>query len=930
MKKLKETLNLPKTGFSMKANLAQKEPGIQKYWEEIDLYSQLLEKNKNNPKFVLHDGPPYANGPIHLGHVVNKVLKDIIVKSKSFSGFNSPYVPGWDCHGLPIELNVEKKFGKVNIDISPKDFRAQCREYANQQIAIQRNDFKRLGVLADWKNPYKTMDFKFEADIVRSLGKIIKSGHLKRGSKPVYWCEECGSALAEAEVEYADKESKAIDFLFPIDSSQIKKIFNNVSSENTFIASWTTTPWTIPSNKAICFNPKFKYELLELKSKGKILNLVICSDLIAATLDRYEIENYSKLGNVTGNKLSGLVCEHPFLDQKSLLISGDHVTKEMGTGFVHTAPAHGLEDYDACKELEIDLISPVNGDGKFNEDIPYVGGQNLRDANETVIGLLEQKGFLLANRKYFHSVSTCWRHKIPLFFRATPQWFISMDKSDLLKESENAIEEINWLPDWGKSRISAMMEDRPDWCISRQRTWGVPIPLVIHKDTGEPHKDSVKIIDKVAEKIETDGVEAWFSEDLENILEKDFEQYEKVTDILDVWFDSGVTHDCVLKENSYLDYPADLYLEGSDQHRGWFQSSLISSIAINKNSPYRTALTHGFVVDSKGKKMSKSLGNVISPQSVWNKQGADILRAWVASTDFRNEMNFSEEILERTSDSYRRIRNTVRFLISNLNDFDYQKDNLNSSEFTEIDKWIVDKANTLQSQIRLDFENYEIHLAFQKILSFCTNELGSFYLDIVKDRLYTSKKEGAARKSAQLAIFHVLNGLIRWIAPILSYTAEEAYQEINKDNSSIFLLEWYEDWPEFECSINDETWELLLLMKTEVNKYLEEKRNHGEIGSSLEAELNLECNDKIFMQLNDISKELKYLFITSKVNLISKEDENSTSEIAGLSISINACNLKKCDRCWHHVDILVSYGEDKICLRCKENTSGKGETRFFI
>ena len=930
MKKLKETLNLPKTGFSMKANLAQKEPGIQKYWEEIDLYSQLLEKNKNNPKFILHDGPPYANGSIHLGHVVNKVLKDIIVKSKSFSGFNSPYVPGWDCHGLPIELNVEKKFGKANIDISPKDFRAQCREYANQQIAIQRNDFKRLGVLADWKNPYKTMDFKFEADIVRSLGKIIKSGHLKRGSKPVYWCEECGSALAEAEVEYADKESKAIDFLFPIDSSQIKKIYNNVSSENTFVASWTTTPWTIPSNKAICFNPKFKYELLELKSKGKILNLVICSDLIAATLDRYEIENYSKLGNVTGNMLSGLVCEHPFLDQKSLLISGDHVTKEMGTGFVHTAPAHGLEDYDACKELEIDLTSPVNGYGKFNEDIPYVGGQNLRDANETVIGLLEQKGFLLANKKYFHSVSTCWRHKIPLFFRATPQWFISMDKSDLLKESENAIEEINWLPDWGKSRISAMMEDRPDWCISRQRTWGVPIPLVIHKDTGEPHKDSVKIIDKVAEKIETDGVEAWFSEDLENILEKDCEQYEKVTDILDVWFDSGVTHDCVLKENTYLDYPADLYLEGSDQHRGWFQSSLISSIAINKNSPYRTALTHGFVVDSKGKKMSKSLGNVISPQSVWNKRGADILRAWVASTDFRNEMNFSEEILERTSDSYRRIRNTVRFLISNLNDFDYQKDNLNSSEFTEIDKWIVDKANTLQSQIRLDFENYEIHLAFQKILSFCTNELGSFYLDIVKDRLYTSKKDGAARKSAQHAIFHVLNGLIRWIAPILSYTAEEAYQELNKDSSSIFLLEWYEDWPEFECSINDETWELLLLIKTEVNKYLEEKRNDGEIGSSLEAELNLECNDKIFMQLNDISKELKYLFITSKVNLISKENENSTSEIAGLSISISACNLKKCDRCWHHVDTLVSYGEDNICLRCKENISGKGETRFFI
>ena len=930
MKKLKETLNLPKTGFSMKANLAQKEPGIQKYWEEVNLYSKLLDKNKNNPKFILHDGPPYANGPIHLGHVVNKVLKDIIVKSKSFSGFNSPYVPGWDCHGLPIELNVEKKSGKANIDISPEDFRAQCREYANQQIAIQRNDFKRLGVIADWKNPYKTMDFKFEADIVRSLGKIIESGHLTRGSKPVYWCEECGSALAEAEVEYADKESKAIDFLFPIESNQLKKVFNDITSENTFIASWTTTPWTIPSNKAICFNSKFKYELIELKSKGKIFNLVICSDLIEDTLERYELENYTKLGSTTGDKLSDLICSHPFLDQKSPLISGDHVTAEMGTGFVHTAPAHGLEDYEACKELEIDLTSPVKADGKFKEDIPYVGGQNIKDANETVIALLEQKGFLLANKKYLHSVSSCWRHKIPLFFRATPQWFISMNKADLLKDSENMVEEINWLPDWGKSRISAMMDERPDWCISRQRTWGVPIPLAIHKETGEPHKDSLKIIKKIADKIETEGVEAWFSEDLENILESDHDQYEKVTDILDVWFDSGVTHNCVLKDNENLDYPADLYLEGSDQHRGWFQSSLLSSIAINKDSPYRTALTHGFVVDSNGKKMSKSLGNVISPQSVWNKRGADILRAWVASTDFRNEMNFSEEILERTSDSYRRIRNTIRFLISNLDDFDFKKDNLNSDEFTEIDKWVIKKANDLQNEIRLDFENYEIHLAFQKILSFCSNELGSFYLDIVKDRLYTSKKDGAARKSSQLAIFHVLNGLIRWVAPILSYTAEEAYQEFNKDESSVFLLEWYENWPEFDCSINDETWELLLLMKTEVNKYLEEKRNNGDIGSSLEAELNLECSDKIYIQLNDISEELKYLFITSKVNLTSVESDNYSSEIPGLSISIDSCNLKKCDRCWHLVDKLVSYGEDNICLRCNENISGKGETRFFI
>ena len=892
MKKLKETLNLPKTGFSMKANLAQKEPGIQKYWEEIDLYSQLLEKNKNNPKFVLHDGPPYANGPIHLGHVVNKVLKDIIVKSKSFSGFNSPYVPGWDCHGLPIELNVEKKFGKVNIDISPKDFRAQCREYANQQIAIQRNDFKRLGVLADWKNPYKTMDFKFEADIVRSLGKIIKSGHLKRGSKPVYWCEECGSALAEAEVEYADKESKAIDFLFPIDSSQIKKIFNNVSSENTFIASWTTTPWTIPSNKAICFNPKFKYELLELKSKGKILNLVICSDLIAATLDRYEIENYSKLGNVTGNKLSGLVCEHPFLDQKSLLISGDHVTKEMGTGFVHTAPAHGLEDYDACKELEIDLISPVNGDGRFNEDIPYVGGQNLRDANETVIGLLEQKGFLLANRKYFHSVSTCWRHKIPLFFRATPQWFISMDKSDLLKESKNAIEEINWLPDWGKSRISAMMEDRPDWCISRQRTWGVPIPLVIHKDTGEPHKDSVKIIDKVAEKIETDGVEAWFSEDLENILEKDFEQYEKVTDILDVWFDSGVTHDCVLKENSYLDYPADLYLEGSDQHRGWFQSSLISSIAINKNSPYRTALTHGFVVDSKGKKMSKSLGNVISPQSVWNKQGADILRAWVASSDYAEDLRIDNTILAQHAESYRKIRNTFRFILGNLQDKfepqDFKKINLNN--FSELEKYILGKIAYLDVSIKENLKNYNYHRLYKELSNFCTQDLSSFYFDIRKDILYCDDLDSKKRKDCIIVLNIILECLLKWLAPIFVFTTEEIFSLLNKNETSIHEMQFPDVPQDWKNDSLNKRWRNLYEIKQVANIAIEEKRSSKEIGSSLEADLLIKVNEKDFKLLEGL--DLEEYFITSKVKKIQIKNEEK------MKIEVKKSIGSKCTLCW--------------------------------
>ncbi|MDA9608833.1 isoleucine--tRNA ligase [SAR86 cluster bacterium] len=930
MKELKETLNLPNTGFSMKANLAQKEPKILDHWKEIDLYSLLQEKNKDKQKFILHDGPPYANGPIHLGHVVNKVLKDIIIKNKVISGYNTPYIPGWDCHGLPIELNVEKKSGKVNIDITATDFRAQCREHANQQIAIQRNDFKRLGVLGDWSNPYKTMDYKFEANIVRSLGKIIEADHLSRGSKPVYWCDQCSSALAEAEVEYFDKESKAIDFLFPIHSDQFKNIFGDLKYQECFIASWTTTPWTIPGNKAICFNSKLDYELFELKFKGKIIDVLLCSELVETFFERCEIKEYKSLGVVKGDELSGLVSSHPFLKQDSPLVSGEHVTSEMGTGFVHTAPAHGLEDYDACRGMDIDFTSPVRADGTFGEDIEYVGGKNIKEGNEIVIDLLLEKGLLLAQNKYRHSFPNCWRHKTPLFFRATPQWFISMDKNNLLKKCEEKIEEVNWLPEWGKTRISSMMSDRPDWCVSRQRSWGVPITLFIHKETGDLHKDTLKIIEKVAQRIETEGTEAWFSSDSQDFIGNDADNYEKVTDTLDVWFDSGVTHFCVLNENKNLSYPADLYLEGSDQHRGWFQSSLLTGMAINKETPYRTALTHGFVVDSKGRKMSKSVGNVISPQSVWNKRGADILRAWVASTDFRNEMNFSEEIMDRTSDSYRRIRNTMRFLMSNLYDFDSDKDLIQSDKYTELDKWIVLKAKNLQEDIKQDYENYEIHLAFQKILNFCTNELGGFYLDIIKDRLYTSKKDGDARKSSQSALFQLLNALITWIAPILSYTAEEAYLEINKNNSSIFLSGWFEDWADLESSIDDETWKLLIETKTEVNKFLEEKRNNGEIGSSLEAEVTLHCDDQLFMRLSEISDELKYLFITSKATLTHLEENKINTEIEGLMLSITPSDLEKCDRCWHHVEGLSNFKEDKICSRCKENIEGQGEVRSYI
>ena len=929
MKQLKDTLNLPSTKFSMKANLAQKEPSMLDYWKNLNLYQLIQEKNKDKPLFNLHDGPPYANGPIHLGHTVNKILKDIIVKTKNLSGFYAPYVPGWDCHGLPIELNVEKKYGKPNKDISVEEFRIRCREYANQQIAIQKKDFVRLGVLGDWENPYKSMDYKFEANIVRALGKIIEAGHLSRGFKPVYWCENCLSALAEAEVEYLEKESTAIDLLFPIESEDIESLFDTKLTSEAFIATWTTTPWTLPGNKAMSINPDFDYDLIEIEINSSKKSLVVSSKLLQKTLERYELGKFNSLGQVKGKYLVGLKCKHPFLNQESLIISSSHVTDEIGTGFVHTAPAHGLEDYEACRDYDFDNSSLVQADGKFLEGVPYVGGKKISEANQVVMDTLNSKNLLMSKNKYRHSFPHCWRHKTPLFFRATPQWFISMDKNDLLNNCLKKIDEINWLPEWGKSRINSMLSDRPDWCISRQRHWGAPIPLFVNKETGKLHKDTLKIIEKVAEKIEKSGAESWFLSDSVDFLGAEANEYEKITDTLDVWFDSGVTHFCAPDQQNKEGAPADLYLEGSDQHRGWFQSSLLTGLAIKDQSPYRNVLTHGFVVDADGRKMSKSLGNVISPQSVWNKKGADILRAWTASTDFRNEMNFSEESLERTSDAYRRIRNTLRFLMGNLNDFDFKKDKVASNDYTELDKWITLKAKNLQEEVIKDYENFEIHLAFQKVLNFCTNELGGFYLDIIKDRLYTSKKEGVARRSAQSSMYQVYSSLLTLISPILSFTAEEAYLENNGEGSSIFLSSWFDGWEEFDQRIEDDLWEQLVSLKNNVNKEIEEKRNLGKLGSSLEAKVSLKCNDKSFMQLNDLKNELKFLFISSDVELL-LDDRVADPQNDAIKIDVSKSDNSKCDRCWHFVDNLIPYQDEKICSRCDENIKGSGEIRLFF
>ena len=919
---MKDTLNLPKTKFSMKANLAQKEPDILKYWEEINLYDSLQEQNKNKPKFTFHDGPPYANGPIHLGTSINKTLKDIACKSRLLSGYNVSFVPGWDCHGLPIELNVEQKSGKPNIDLPAKDFRAKCRDYANQQIAIQKKDFKRLGVLADWNNPYKTMDFSFEAGIIRALSEIVKSGHLVKGDKPVYWCPDCNSALAEAEVEYKDKLSVSIDFLFEVETSAVNKIFNtSVKGDiKTSFLSWTTTPWTIPGNVALSVNSNLEYSLMEVQIENKKQCLIISKELVESVMKRCSITDFSTLSTIPGSNLESIEARHPYFDRKSTVILGDHVTIEMGTGVVHTAPAHGLEDFHASNKYNLEILNYVGPDGTFTDDAKDFSGMNLEEANKKSIEMLEETSNLLSKESYQHSFPHCWRHKTPLFYRATPQWFISMTAENLLQNSINSIDSVNWMPDWGKSRITSMMEERPDWCISRQRTWGVPIALYLHKKTGELHPDTLSIMQKVADEVEKSGTDVWFEQNLETVNVG--EDYEPVMDILDVWFDSGVTHYCVLNEQRGLSQPADLYLEGSDQHRGWFQSSLLTGMTINDLPPFRNVVTHGFVVDSEGKKMSKSLGNVVSPQSIWNQKGADILRAWVASTEFRNEMNFSNEILDRTTDSYRKIRNTIRFLLSNLYDFDQKNNLVQSKDLVELDLFIVSKAMNIQKDIVADYENFDFHLAFQKILNFCSNELGSFYLDIIKDRAYTSHQDGPARRSSQTAMFHVLQMLLRWVSPIISFTAEEAWQELSHNERSIFEEEWYFLDDNFDIDLD--VWNDLINLKDEVNKKIEIFREKGSIGSSLDSEVHISCNENDFFKFSKYGDELKFLFLVSKVTLLVADGDEE------IQIDINLSSDEKCERCWHRLPDLSLYQGSKICSRCLSNLSFPGEVRLLI
>ena len=921
MSDYKNTLNLPATDFPMKANLANREGSFLKDWQDKDIHQQIRQKFKGKPLFVLHDGPPYANGDIHIGHAVNKVLKDVIVKSKTLSGYDAPYVPGWDCHGLPIEHMVEKKKGKVGHKISADEFRAACREYADKQIEKQKVDFKRLGIFGDWDNPYLTKNFKYEADIVRALGKIVKNGHLAKGFKPVHWCTECSSALAEAEVEYKDKGSDTVDVAFNV----IGDFFEN--DKPVALIIWTTTPWTLPANEAVSLHPDLDYALVDV---GKSL-YILSDDLLESSLERYGVKDFKKLSKTyKGSELEGLMLQHPFYDKQVPVILGEHVTTETGTGAVHTAPAHGQDDYVVGLQYNLPVDCPVDGRGVFIDSTEGVAGEFIFKANATIIGLLESHGTLVKHEPITHSYPHCWRHKTPVIFRATPQWFVSMTKKNLRDKVNDEILNVKWIPNWGQKRIELMVGNRPDWCISRQRYWGSPITLFINKNTGELHPDTEKLFEVVAKKIELDGIEAWFKLKVEDVLGAEAKDYEKTTDTLDVWFDSGVSHYAVLNASSYLSDVADMYLEGSDQHRGWFQSSLLTSCAINERAPYKQVLTHGFTVDQNGHKMSKSLGNVIPPQKVVNSLGADILRLWIGSTDYSGEMTVSDEILNRSADSYRRIRNTMRFMLANMQGFDPKNDLVDMNDMLVLDRWIVSKTHDLQQQVINEYDNYNFHFVMKAILNFCTNDLGGFYLDVIKDRQYTTQTDSLARRSAQSALFHISHAMVRWLSPILSFTSEEIWQFLpGASNESVFLQTWYEG---LEGNFDNPVIETSRDINTHLRKELEEMRRNKVIGSSLDAEVDIYCKDEDYQNLLGLKDELRFIFITSeaRVNELSSKPSDAKEINSSIAIKVYKSQHQKCVRCWHHrPEIGQNKMHNDLCDRCVENVSGKGENRVF-
>jgi len=942
----KHTLNLPETDFPMRGNLPQREPETLKRWQEMDLYGKLREQRKGKQTFILHDGPPYANGDIHIGHSVNKVLKDIIVKSQSMNGKDAPYIPGWDCHGLPIELRVEKKVGKAGHKVSPAEFRKACREYASKQVDGQREDFKRLGVMGDWDNPYLTMDFNTEADIIRSLGKIIEKGHLHKGAKPVHWCTDCGSALAEAEVEYEDKTSPAIDVRFPVlDDAAFLAACHHSEGEGSgpiSVVIWTTTPWTLPANQAVALNANLDYAVVQCEGVAEHgpERLVVAEALLKDSMERYGVETYRVVAYAKGAALEGLKLAHPFYAREVPIVLGDHVTTEAGTGAVHTAPGHGQDDYVVGSRYGLKVDNPVGDNGVYLPDTELFAGEHVFKANDHVIEVLKSHNTLVHAANLRHSYPHCWRHKTPIIFRATPQWFISMDQAGLREDAMAAIKTTRWMPEWGQTRIENMVSGRPDWCISRQRTWGVPIALFVHKTREEPHPETPRLIEEVAKRVEEQGIDAWFELDPAELLGNEAADYKKVTDTLDVWFDSGVTHYSVMERRMGLtDFPAaDLYLEGSDQHRGWFQSSLLTSIAMRGVAPYKAALTHGFTVDAKGQKMSKSIGNSIEPQEITNKMGADILRLWVAATDYRGEMTVSDEYFKRIADAYRRIRNTSRFLLSNLAGFDPAQHRVAMAEMLPLDRWAVERAWQLQEEIIQAYDAYEFHHIYQKVHNFCAVDLGGFYLDVIKDRQYTTQKDSLARRSAQTALYHVIEAMVRWLAPITSFTAEEIWQHIpGGHGESVFLESWYE-FPAIsaEGGMGLAYWKQVMEVRQAVSKELEALRVAGGIGSSLDAEVDLYCGSELYDQLNKLEDELRFVLLTSyaRVHKVEAPPENGAhftlESNDELWVVVAPSEHTKCVRCWHHREDVGSHAEHpELCGRCVENVDGGGEVRKY-
>ena len=932
MSDYKSTLNLPETAFPMKANLTQREPERLKQWEEMDLYGLMRAEGAGRPTFVLHDGPPYANGDLHVGHAINKILKDIIVKSKTLSGFDAPYVPGWDCHGLPIELNVEKKVGKPGHKVTPAEFRQKCRDYAARQVEAQCADFKRMGVVGDWQDPYLTMNFEFEANIVRTLGKIVANGHLQQGFKPVHWCLDCSSALAEAEVEYQDKVSSAVDVAFPFaDQAAARELLGTDFDGELTVAIWTTTPWTLAANRGVSVAADLDYTLVEVAGRG----VLIADALIEDCAERFGVESPTVLAKIKGGALDRVMVIPPFDSTPVPIMLGDHVTTDAGTGCVHTAPAHGLEDFQIGKDYGLEVYNPVGGNGVYLPGTPVFEGQHIFKANDAIVEELATRGILLCHRPFNHSYPHCWRHKTPIIFRATPQWFVSMEKQGLLEGAKAAVDEVSWVPDWGRARIDAMLDGRPDWCISRQRTWGVPIPLFINKVDGSVHPDTERLIEEVAQRIEGTGIDAWFDLSADELLGADSEHYDKVTDTLDVWFDSGVTHACVLRERGGLSAPADLYLEGSDQHRGWFQSSLLTGIGAFGESPYRQVLTHGFTVDGEGRKMSKSLGNIIPAKKAMNDIGADVLRLWVSSADYRNEIAASDEIFKRTADAYRRIRNTARFLLANLAGFDPSRDQLSSAELLPLDRWIIRRAAALQAELLDAYDTYQFHHVYHKVHNFCSGELGGFYLDVIKDRQYTTQADSQPRRSAQTALYHLAEALACWIAPVLSFTAEEIWENLPGEHaSSVFLSTWYElPGDVADDEFDDEFWSTCQQVRQDVNKALEASRAEGKVRGSLDANVTLYASDELRATLERLDDELRFVLITSDAACSALDEAPAdafTGELEGLRVVVVASDAEKCERCWHKRDDVGQVAaHPTLCVRCVTNVDGEGEVRHY-